>query len=154
MREPNKVTFLVVDDDEVSVMAIKRAIGKLRLTNPIEVAGDGVEALERLRDRGPERIRRPYIVLLDLNMPRMGGLEFLATVRRDAELQNAVVFVLTTSDAPEDVASAYQHKVAGYILKEDTFGSLKNAVDLLGAYIEIVQLPRQAAELALGPSGA
>lgn len=138
-----EVTFLIVDDDDVSVMSIERAISRLRLTNPIEVARDGREALERLRSNGDGAIRRPYIVLLDLNMPRMGGLEFLSAVRRDSELQGSVVFVLTTSDAPEDIAAAYREKVAGYVVKEDAFGSIRRAMEMLGAYVQIVRLPER-----------
>ncbi|SHI33327.1 response regulator [Wenxinia saemankumensis] len=133
------VTFLIVDDDRVSVMAIERAIRKLRLDNPIEVAGDGLEALDRLRE-GPRDLR-PYIILLDLHMPRMGGLEFLSNVRQDVELRNSVVFVQTTSYAPADIAKAYEHMVAGYIVKDNTFESMRRAMEMLGAYTRIVRLP-------------
>lgn len=134
------VTFLIVDDDHVSVMAIRRALTQLRFTNPIEVARDGQEALDRLRDPNGG-VPTPYIILLDLNMPRMGGLEFLSQVRRDQELRESVVFVLTTSDAPSDVADAYRHLVAGYIVKENTFATLRDAISMLGAYVQIVRLP-------------
>ncbi|AUR00115.1 response regulator [Phaeobacter inhibens] len=140
MTNRESVTFLIVDDDEVAVMAIKRALKKLRLVNPIEVVGDGQEALDLLRGVNSAALERPYIILLDLNMPRMGGLEFLAEVREDKELANSVIFVLTTSDAPSDIAVAYEHKIAGYIVKENAYDAVKSAVEMLGAYVEIVSL--------------
>ncbi len=144
--DSDDVTFLIVDDDDVSVMAVERAIRRLRLTNPIERARDGAEALDRLRAEGADRVRRPYIILLDLHMPRMTGLEFLGHVRRDALLRGSVVFMMTTSDAPSDIARAYDKMVAGYIIKDDAVGSMKSAMEMLGAYISIVRLP--AAEAA------
>lgn len=142
MSQAEQVTFLIVDDDEVAVMAIKRALKKLRLVNPVEVAKDGQEALDLLRGTKSAAIERPFIILLDLNMPRMGGLEFLAEVREDVELSNSVVFVLTTSDAPSDIAIAYEHKIAGYIVKESAFDTVKSAIEMLGAYTEIVSLEK------------
>ncbi|MFV1463566.1 response regulator [Phaeobacter sp. JH57H2] len=140
MTNKESVTFLIVDDDEVAVMAIKRALKKLRLVNPVEVVGDGQEALDLLRGVNAAALERPYIILLDLNMPRMGGLEFLAEVREDKELANSVIFVLTTSDAPSDIAVAYEHKIAGYFVKENAYDAVKSAVEMLGAYVEIVSL--------------
>ena len=139
MQIPRDVTFLIVDDDIVSIMAIERTIRKLKLENPIETARDGAEALARLRSEPREMA--PYIIVLDLNMPRMGGLEFLSRVRADVELRNSVIFVLTTSDAPDDIARAYDRMVAGYIVKEDTLGSMRKAIEMLDAYVKIVRLP-------------
>lgn len=136
-----RVTFLIVDDDDVAVMGMRRAIRKLELSNPIEVASDGEDALDRLRGVHGDGVQRPYIVTLDLNMPRMGGLDFLEEVRCDPELQDAVIFVVTTSDAPDDITSAYAKNIAGYIVKEDTFETLKRALTLIRDYTEIVRLP-------------
>ena len=136
-----KVTFLVVDDDDVAIMGMKRAIKKLELTNPIEIARNGEEALHALRRSGEGSVNRPYIVTLDLNMPRMGGLQFLEEVRRDAELQDAIIFVVTTSDAPDDITSAYSQNIAGYIVKDNAYETLKNALDLLRNYTQVVRLP-------------
>lgn len=141
-RDRVAATFLVVDDDEVAVMAIRRALGKLDIRNPVEVAYDGQEALDRLRTDGDRAVRRPFIILLDLNMPRMSGLEFLAEVREDHELQNSVIFVQTTSEAPDDIVSAYHHKVAGYFVKEHPYNSVKSAIGLLGGYADLVRLPQ------------
>jgi CheY-like chemotaxis protein len=83
----------------------------------------------------------PYIVTLDLNMPRMGGLEFLEVVRADPALERMVVFVFTTSDMPTDVQSAYSKNVAGYIVKENPSETFANALGMLNAYSRIVELP-------------
>lgn len=136
-----RVTFLVVDDDDVAIMGMKRAIKKLELTNPIEIARNGEEALERLRQAGDGSIGRPYIVTLDLKMPRMGGLQFLEEVRRDRTLQDAIIFVVTTSDAPDDITKAYARNIAGYIVKDDAFATLKSALELLRNYSHVVQFP-------------
>ena len=133
MTQPTSI--LIVDDDEVSVMAMKRALTQLQITNPVFVARDGVEALELMED-----LKRPYVIMLDINMPRMNGHEFLAAIRDDQRHKGHVVFVLTTSDAPEDICAAYDRQVAGYILKEDAFRSIKAAMNLLGDYIEVVRL--------------
>lgn len=122
-------------------MAVRRAFDRMMIPNPLERARDGIEALEALRTNRRAPVPRPLVVLLDLNMPRMDGLEFLGAVRSDEELQGSVVFVMTTSDAPEDIAAAYKHKIAGYVVKEDAYGSIKAAIAMLGAYVEIVRLP-------------
>ena len=141
MAKSDRVTFLIVDDDDVAVMGMRRAIRKLNLANPVEVARNGEEALARLREQGESRLQRPFIVTLDLNMPRMGGLEFLSEIRADKGLQDTVIFVVTTSDAPTDITSAYARNIAGYIVKEDTFETLKRSLSMLRDYTEIVRLP-------------
>jgi CheY-like chemotaxis protein len=140
MAELNKkdVTILLVDDDEVDVMGIKRAFSKARLENSIIVASDGMEALAKLREG---KVVQPYLVLLDLNMPRMNGLEFLETARRDPGLRGAIVFVLTTSRDQGDMQRAYQYNVAGYIVKERIEQGFINAIDLLNQYTRINKFP-------------
>jgi len=134
--ERDRVTFLIVDDDEVSVMAVRRALQRLQVENPVAVARDGVEALEVM-----ENLPRPYIILLDINMPRMNGHEFLAAIRDNPDHRTHVVFVLTTSDAPQDIMHAYERQIAGYIVKENAFRSIGAAVKMLDDYIETVRLP-------------
>lgn len=139
---PEAVPFLVVDDDEVSVMAIKRGLKKLDIGNPVTVAKDGQEALDILRgDGGKERLLPPYIVTLDINMPRMNGLEFLNVIRADPALREAVVFVLTTSDATSDIHTAFERNVAGYVLKDNVNESLNRALKMISDYSELVILP-------------
>lgn len=135
---PKEVTVLLVDDDEVDVMGVKRAFTSARIANPVVVARDGLEALEKLR---ANEIPRPYVILLDLNMPRMNGIEFLDVIRADENFRDSVVFVLTTSRAEKDKWSAYQRNVAGYIVKENVGEEFIDAISLLDIYWRIVELP-------------
>ena len=136
------VTVLLVDDDDVDVQAVRRAFRKAKIANPVVVASDGLEALAMLRgEGGKEPIPRPYIVILDLNMPRMDGLEFLAELRKDPNHHAAVVFVLTTSKADEDRAASYDKNVAGYIVKSDVGEGFLNMINLLDCYWRVVLLP-------------
>ncbi len=136
------VNLLLVDDDEVDVQGLKRAFAKNRIGNPITVARDGIEALEILRgENGRAKLPRPHLILLDLNMPRMNGIEFLETIRADEELRTAIVFMITTSKAEEDKARAYGQNVAGYIVKQDPARTFMEAVTLIESYWKIVELP-------------
>ncbi len=145
------MSILIVDDNEVDALALRRAFAKARIENPIHVVVDGVAALELLRgENGKEALQKPYVVLLDLNMPRMNGLEFLEEIRSDEDLGNTIVFVLSTSAAEEDIAAAYEHKIAGYIVKEnsdfivkeETGSNLIEAICMLESFWNVVQLPR------------
>lgn len=137
------VNLLLVEDDEVDVQGLKRAFAKSRIANPITVARDGIEALEMLRgENGHEKLSKPHLILLDLNMPRMNGIEFLEAIRADEELKGSVVFMITTSKADEDKARAYGHNVAGYIVKQDPANTFMEAVSLLEHYWRIVEFPR------------
>ncbi len=136
------VNLLLVDDDEVDVQGLKRAFTKSKIGNPITVARDGIEALEILRgENGKAKLAKPHLILLDLNMPRMNGLEFLETIRADDDLKSAVVFMITTSKAEEDKARAYGQNVAGYIVKQDPANTFMQAVALLEHYWKIVEFP-------------
>ncbi|HYD18419.1 MAG TPA: response regulator [Patescibacteria group bacterium] len=134
----DNVTVLIVDDDEVDVMGVRRAFVKSGLDNPLVVVENGQAALDKLRE---DEVAKPYLVLLDLNMPRMGGIEFLCEARKDARLHKAIVFVFTTSKAEEDKCRAYQHNVAGYIVKDRSAGGFINAVELLHKYARNVEFP-------------
>ena len=137
-----EVHILLIDDDDVDVMAVKRAFKKQKIANPLRVARDGIEGLAMLRgEDGHEPIARPYIIILDLNMPRMDGLEFLAELRKDPSHRDAVVFVLTTSKADEDRAASYDQNVAGYIVKSDVGEGFLNVTRLLDSYWRVVLLP-------------
>jgi CheY-like chemotaxis protein len=136
------VHVLLIDDDDVDVMAVKRAFRKAKIANPLHVARDGIEGLTLLRgDADTPPIPRPYIVILDLNMPRMDGLEFLTELRKDPVHHGAVVFVLTTSKADEDRAASYDKNVAGYIVKSDVGEGFLNVTQLLDSYWRVVLLP-------------
>lgn len=136
------INILLVEDDEVDVMAVKRAFRELKIANPLFEARDGIEALEMLRgSNGRQALPHPCIILLDLNMPRMGGLEFLEELRKDPELRTSVVFVMTTSAAEEDRINAYHHNIAGYVLKHSAGRSFLDAVSMLDHYWRVVELP-------------
>jgi len=132
------VNLLLVEDDDIEVMAIRRAFSQRQITNPIHVACDGIEALDLLN---AATISRPYMILLDLKMPRMNGLEFLQALRADAAHRDAVVFVLTTSSAEQDKKAAYAANVAGYVGKADIGADFSGLVDLLERYLEVVNFP-------------
>ncbi len=136
--QPSQITVLLVEDDDVDVMAVQRAFSRMRLLNPISVARDGLEALEMLKEG---RIPRPYLILLDLNMPRMNGLEFLEALREDERFRDSIVFVLTTSNSDQDKWAAYQHNIAGYIVKENVGEEFLNALNMLDRYWRVVEMP-------------
>ena len=139
------VTLLIVEDDEVDIMGIMRALKSLKISNPTITAKDGIEALEHLRgENGREKITGPYIILLDINMPRMDGLQFLKIIRADPDLKRAIVFMLTTSGTDSDIISAYDYNVAGYVVKSDPEASFREAAQLLNFYRTIVELPKDA----------
>jgi len=141
--ENKPVTLLIVEDDEVDVMGIKRALDSLKVANPAIVADDGIEALEHLRgENGRKKLDQPFIILLDINMPRMNGVEFLEEIRSDPEFKKSIVFVLTTSESDADIMKAYDYNVAGYIVKSDAKASFLEAASLLSFYWTIVELPK------------
>lgn len=138
----NSVSILLVEDDEVDIMNVKRSFKKNSITNPLYVAKNGLEALDLLSGKNPENsVPAPRIVLLDINMPRMGGIEFLTELRKDEELRATTVFVMTTSNEDSDKIAAYNLNVAGYILKPLSFEGFVNAVSILNHYWELCELP-------------
>jgi CheY-like chemotaxis protein len=138
----NPVTVLVVDDDEVDLMAVERSFRQRRIANEVIAAKDGVEALAVLRGGdGRPPLSRPYVILLDLNMPRMNGLEFLREIRQDPALRDAIVFVLTTSESDEDRAAAYSANIAGFIVKSDAGRGFLAAVEMIEHFWRVVEFP-------------
>jgi CheY-like chemotaxis protein len=136
------VTILLIEDDKIDVMAMKRAFQELKIANPLVVANDGVEALDMLRGtNGKQKVAHPYLVLLDLNMPRMDGFEFLSELRQDPALSNAVTFVVTNSEAEDDRDRAYEKKIAGFIRKHEPGRSFVDAVAMFERYWKIVEFP-------------
>ena len=141
--EQDKVNILLVDDDQVDVRAITRAFQKQRISNPITVASNGLEALEILRGQGKETIERPYMILLDLNMPKMGGLQFLDEIRQDEDLKDSIVFVLTTSDDERDKFEAYSKNIAGYLLKSRAGEDFLQQAKMIQQFMLAVEFPIQ-----------
>ena len=138
----NTAHLLVIDDDEIDRELILRSFRKAKIGNPIVTAVDGAEGLEILRGAdGRAKLPRPYIVILDWQMPRMNAQEFLDLIRADEDLRDSVIFVLTTSAAETDIAAAYNHSVTGYIVKERAGRDFINLIELLNAYWRVVELP-------------
>jgi CheY-like chemotaxis protein len=138
----DEVHIVLVEDDEVDVMAVKRALRDLKIPHPLHCAIDGIEALQLLRgENGHAMVPSPHLILLDLNMPRMGGLEFLDALRKDHHLRRSIVFVMTTSAADEDRDRAYEKCVSGYILKHSADHSFMEAVYMLSKFSNIVEFP-------------
>jgi CheY-like chemotaxis protein len=138
--EPQVINILLVEDDEVDVMNVRRAFKKGHITNPIYVAGNGIQALEMLRGNGPIPPDR-RLILLDLNMPKMNGIEFLKELRVDPHLKHTPVVVLTTSNEDRDRVDAYDLNVAGYLLKPVTFGTFVETMSALNQYWTLCQMP-------------
>ena len=133
------LNILLVEDDEVDVMNVRRAFERNNVSNPLFVAGNGLEALEILRgDKLPKERR---LVLLDLNMPKMNGIEFLQALRADPELSSLPVVVLTTSNDDQDKIDAYNLNVAGYLLKPVTFSNFCERMTTLNKYWTLVEMP-------------
>jgi CheY-like chemotaxis protein len=131
----------LIEDDDGDARAVLRAFRKAGLVNTITRAVDGIEAMDRLRGtNGKEIITPPLILLVDLNMPRMSGIEFLKMLRKDPELHPTIAFVLTTSNHDEDRVAALDLRIAGYFTKAKP-ANLLNLVDLIGLYDQTVYFP-------------
>lgn len=142
MAPSREVTVLVAEDNLVDQEAIARAFETHRIANRLVFVNDGVETLAVLRgEHARERVERPYLLLLDLNMPRMGGIEVLHELRDDPKLQDTIVFVLTTSKRDEDKVESYRKNVAGYIVKSEVGHGFLNLVNMLDHYWRVVELP-------------
>jgi CheY-like chemotaxis protein len=141
--EHRPLNMLLVEDDELDVMNVQRAFKKNNISNPLFVASNGIEALAMLRGENGYSAVPPTrrIILLDLNMPRMGGIEFLRELRADPELALTTVIVLTTSDEDRDKVEAYRLNVAGYILKPVTLQAFVEIMATLNKYWTVSELP-------------
>jgi CheY-like chemotaxis protein len=138
--------ILLVEDDEVDAEVVIRAFQRQKIGNPFKIVSNGIEALQVLRgENGVERLPRPYIILLDINMPSLNGLEFLHAIRQDSDLRRSIVFVLTTSNNDEDKMAAYNEQIAGYLLKSSAGEDFMNVIRLLDSYQLIVEFPPEAA---------
>ena len=136
------VNLLVVEDNDFDLRMLRRAMRTAGLEMPMRVAANGIEALEILRgDDGESGLPRPNLVLLDINMPKMDGHTFLQHLRHDGALRDLVVFIHTTSAAPEDIRQAYDQHVAGYIVKEGQIDSSVRDLQMLASYTSRVMLP-------------
>jgi len=133
------LNVLLVEDDAVDVMNVQRAFKKNNILNPLFVAGNGLEALDLLR--GGTIPKKNRIVLLDLNMPKMNGIEFLRELRADPDLALTRVVMLTTSNEDKDRVEAYALNVAGYLLKPVTFVNFVEVMAALNNYWTLIEFP-------------
>ncbi len=131
--------IVLVDDDAVDVMNVRRAFARGQISSNLFVAGDGIEALALLRGGTVPVERR--LILLDINMPRMNGLEFLRALREDPALQPTPVVILTTSGDERDRFEAYRLNVAGYLLKPVTSAAFFELMTALDRYWILVEMP-------------
>jgi CheY-like chemotaxis protein len=143
MNSPT-INVLLVEDDEIDVMNVQRAFKKGNITNPLYLANNGIQALEMLRGGSNNSVVLPphrRLILLDLNMPEMNGLEFLQILRADLTLKQTPVVVLTTSDEDRDRIEAYNFNVAGYLLKPVTFKAFVELMVTLNNYWALSSMP-------------
>lgn len=137
IRRP--IDILVVDDSEDAVVLTREAFEATEALRIAHVAGDGMEALRYLRHEAPfERVRRPGLILLDLNMPGLNGIETLRAIKRDPAIRHIPVIVLTVSDQPSDIRAAYAEGAAGYVRKPDDFEAFAGVVRELQDYWTLV----------------
>jgi CheY-like chemotaxis protein len=135
------INILLVEDDEVDIINVERAFSRNKISNPLFVARNGVEALGLLQDGTFTNAALPRIILLDLNMPQMGGLEFLEKMRSIPGLSSLSVFIMTTSAEESDKIAAYNLNVAGFILKPLSFEGFSTAVAVLNNYWQLCEYP-------------
>ena len=134
----NSRPVLLAEDDSVDAMTVKRALKDLNVTSPLVHALNGEEALEHLRSSDNEK---PCVILLDLNMPRMNGIEFLKVVKSDNELKKIPVVVLTTSQESRDKFDTFRLGIAGYIVKPAEYKKFVEAIKTINLYWTLSELP-------------
>ena len=133
------ITILLIEDDDVDAIGLKRSFSKIGLENEVVRAKNGKEALNLLKT---EKVSHPFIILLDLNMPMMDGLEFLTYLREYEKFKNSLVFVLTTSKSEQDIQLSFDKHVAGYFIKNEVGSGYDAIVEFLDAYIKIAHFPK------------
>lgn len=141
--EEKLLHILLVEDDSVDVMNVQRAFKKNNINNPLHVAFNGVEALNMLRGTNgkPKLNPLPGVILCDINMPKMNGIEFLKELRNDPTLKSCSVFIMTTSNDEQDKFEAYKLNVVGYVLKPLSFEKFVSAVSILNNYWKLCEHP-------------
>lgn len=130
--------ILLVEDDQVDVMTVKRALKEINVTNPVVNLENGEEALKYLRD---PKNAKPCIILLDLNMPIMNGIEFLQVAKHDAQLKRIPVVVLTTSEEQQDKVNSFDLGVAGYMAKPVDYRQFVEVMRSIDVYWTISEMP-------------
>lgn len=141
MKFDESVKILHVDDDEVDIEAVRRAFKRCKISNTLLHACNGIEALELLNQDESER---PAILLVDVNMPKMGGLEFLGKLRQEPKLSHLLVYILTTSNQDSDLFRAHQNNVAGYLVKPTSSAELTEMIRTLHGVWTCGELPNRS----------
>lgn len=136
MPTSREVSILVVEDDEIDTKALLKAFDKLKIANPVTVARDGIEGWEAL-----QTLPRPFLIILDINMPRMSGIELLKEIRASEKFRDSIVFILTTSTDEKDKFEAYHLNVAGYMVKSDMGTSFIRAIGMVKKYWRVIEFP-------------
>jgi CheY-like chemotaxis protein len=129
---------LLVEDDRVDAMTVKRAIRQIKMHHPMIHAENGEEALEYLQNANNEK---PWIILLDLNMPKMNGIEFLQVAKNDPELRSIPVIVLTTSKEQQDRIESFRFGVAGYMIKPVDYSQFVEMMQAIKMYWTLSEQP-------------
>jgi len=132
-------TILLVEDDTVDQLTVKRALRDINITNPLKITNNGEEALEYLRN---EKNEIPGIILLDLNMPKMNGVEFLKIAKNDSRIKRIPVIVLTTSKEDQDRINTFDLGVAGYMVKPVAYMQFVEVIRTINLYWTLSELPR------------
>lgn len=136
------VSILMVEDDELDIETFKRCLKKERISNPFYSVKNGEEALAALRHNHDEiELQKPYLVVMDINMPKMNGIECLTEIRKDPKLKDTVVFIMTTSESEQDVLEAYNLNVAGYMVKSNLGENFLKSIQMLDKYFNAIVLP-------------
>jgi CheY-like chemotaxis protein len=136
----NSKPILLLEDDSVDAMTVRRAFNELKVTNPLKHVLNGEDALDYLQDSQNEK---PCMILLDLNMPRMGGLEFLKIIKDDPVLRGIPVVVFTTSTDQPDIMESYKQSAGGYIVKPVDYKKFVDAIKTVNLYWTISEMPQQ-----------
>ena len=144
--DSSEVTILLVEDDDIDATTVQRGLAAVNVTSPLLRARDGVEALEMLLGtNGRQPLQPPYLLLVDICMPRLDGLALVRKIRDIPSLRRAVVFILTTSDSDRDLTAAYDSNVAGYIVKSNAREHFRLLANMIEYYLLIVSPPPLAA---------
>lgn len=139
---PDQMNILLVEDNAIDAMFVTRAMAKVTSNGQIVHAKDGQEALEMLTHQNDgTQLPRPFFILLDINMPRMNGHEFLQVMRGVDGISDNIVFMFTTSDNPQDISKAYKNRANGYIVKPEDLHGLKNVLSVLQDYWHLCEVP-------------
>jgi len=134
----NSKPILLVEDDTVDVMTVRRALKDIQVTSELVATGDGEQALAYLRDDGNAK---PCVILLDLNMPKMNGTEFMQIVKADEALRRIPIIVLTTSNSDQDISKSFELGAAGYMLKSVDYKKFTQIIKTVDLYWTLSKLP-------------